>query len=128
MAPTGTAPSGSSAHELRTHRRPDVLVDDADAVDGTAGVRRHRLRRGGRRARPLGHRRLRARVQRRHEADEVVRSEEHTSELQSLMRISYAVSCSKKQRMEKDTRKITSNAASKKSTRHCRHYITHRKR
>src|SRR3546814_6523648 len=31
-------------------------------------------------------------------ADELVRSEEHTSELQSLMRISYAVSCLKKKK------------------------------
>src|SRR3546814_2530074 len=33
------------------------------------------------------------------------RSEEHTSELQSLMRISYAVFCSKKQTNNKHTRK-----------------------
>src|SRR3546814_1905876 len=32
------------------------------------------------------------------EADEQLRSEEHTSELQSLMRISYAVFCLKKQK------------------------------
>src|SRR3546814_4706167 len=32
----------------------------------------------------------------------VVRSEEHTSELQSLMRISYAVFCLKKKKKEKD--------------------------
>src|SRR3546814_3379085 len=39
------------------------------------------------------------------EADEAgmeVRSEEHTSELQSLMRISYAVFCLKKKRTEND--------------------------
>src|SRR3546814_6803918 len=34
----------------------------------------------------------------RHEPRAVARSEEHTSELQSLMRISYAVFCLKKQR------------------------------
>src|SRR3546814_2343171 len=33
----------------------------------------------------------------------VVRSEEHTSELQSLMRISYAVFCLKKKRIKKNT-------------------------
>src|SRR3546814_1678073 len=33
------------------------------------------------------------------EADPTIRSEEHTSELQSLMRISYAVFCSKKHKM-----------------------------
>src|SRR3546814_3617218 len=35
------------------------------------------------------------------EAYEVLRSEEHTSELQSLMRISYAVFCLKKKRTPK---------------------------
>src|SRR3546814_4677137 len=39
---------------------------------------------------------------RRHETREVVRSEEHTSELQSLMRISYAVFCLKKKKQEQD--------------------------
>src|SRR3546814_21195424 len=85
MAPTGTAPTemarpGSNAHELRTHRRPDVLVDDADAVDGTAGVRGNRLRSGGRRVRPMGHRRLRARVQRRHEGYAVISKERRVGE------------------------------------------------
>src|SRR3546814_4893267 len=36
-----------------------------------------------------------------------VRSEEHTSELQSLMRISYAVFCLKKKNHHKDNRKNT---------------------
>src|SRR3546814_4420879 len=36
------------------------------------------------------------------------RSEEHTSELQSLMRISYAVFCLKKKNQRKDTEKRTS--------------------
>src|SRR3546814_3435111 len=40
-------------------------------------------------------------------ADEEGRSEEHTSELQSLMRISYAVFCLKKK--NKSTMKITTN-------------------
>src|SRR3546814_9228512 len=35
------------------------------------------------------------------------RSEEHTSELQSLMRISYAVFCLKKKKANGDTRKTT---------------------
>src|SRR3546814_7654072 len=37
------------------------------------------------------------------------RSEEHTSELQSLMRISYAVFCLKKKNNEKSTKKNTVN-------------------
>src|SRR3546814_5989168 len=38
------------------------------------------------------------------------RSEEHTSELQSLMRISYAVSCWKKKKTQTHPRYSTSNA------------------
>src|SRR3546814_6770153 len=46
-----------------------------------------------------------------------IRSEEHTSELQSLMRISYAVFClKKKKRKNKQTQKITTNNS--KSERH----------
>src|SRR3546814_1428040 len=36
-------------------------------------------------------------------AQSVIRSEEHTSELQSLMRISYAVFCLKKKKIDHDT-------------------------
>src|SRR3546814_7839207 len=38
----------------------------------------------------------------RHPGVESARSEEHTSELQSLMRISYAVFCLKKKKKQKD--------------------------
>src|SRR3546814_2640271 len=38
-----------------------------------------------------------------------VRSEEHTSELQSLMRISYAVFCLKKKKNTKDSRQYIAN-------------------
>src|SRR3546814_9513325 len=38
------------------------------------------------------------------------RSEEHTSELQSLMRISYAVFCLKKKRKQDDTQYITTSS------------------
>src|SRR3546814_8951309 len=51
---------------------------------------RRPARRG--RGRPRRHRRAQSRAHRQHRA----RSEEHTSELQSLMRISYAVFCLKK--------------------------------
>src|SRR3546814_5003931 len=37
-------------------------------------------------------------------ADDILRSEEHTSELQSLMRISYAVFCLKKKKHNKSTK------------------------
>src|SRR3546814_3516190 len=43
-----------------------------------------------------------------------IRSEEHTSELQSLMRISYAVFCLKKKKTEHGTHALT-----------CNKYITH---
>src|SRR3546814_9677876 len=46
----------------------------------------------------------------------VVRSEEHTSELQSLMRISYAVFCLKKQKIKKkEIKKTTENNIRKES-------------
>src|SRR3546814_10336011 len=49
----------------------------------------------------------------------VSRSEEHTSELQSLMRISYAVFCLKKKKKKNKTRKImTPNENTKKSHEH----------
>src|SRR3546814_12184858 len=43
------------------------------------------------------------------EQPEHVRSEEHTSELQSLMRISYAVFCLKKKKKNKETIKTNTN-------------------
>src|SRR3546814_8205046 len=39
------------------------------------------------------------------------RSEEHTSELQSLMRISYAVFCLKKKKKQKQNKKITNKTS-----------------
>src|SRR3546814_4083435 len=60
----------------------------ASAGDGRAGGE------GGRADRPWHWRRLRQRIEQQ-------RSEEHTSELQSLMRISYAVFCLKKKKKSK---------------------------
>src|SRR3546814_3404073 len=62
------------------------------------GVDRHLDDLGGVGPQPLGFARRRATVALQHDAVtwlEVGRSEEHTSELQSLMRISYAVFCLK---------------------------------
>src|SRR3546814_2713944 len=42
-----------------------------------------------------------------HDGSDEARSEEHTSELKSLMRISYAVFCLKKNKIEKNTRIAT---------------------
>src|SRR3546814_7311628 len=54
----------------------------------------------------------------------LVRSEEHTSELQSLMRISYAVFCLKKK--NKKTRILRMNNNKTTQTRHlCKHIISH---
>src|SRR3546814_9256684 len=58
---------------------------------------------GRRRPRPLRHRRVRAGAAAVPQSRVLTRSEEHTSELQSLMRISYAVFCLKKKINKKST-------------------------
>src|SRR3546814_1536409 len=50
------------------------------------------------------HRSVRSAAERRHEAVRGIRSEEHTSELQSLMRISYAVFCLNKKKKTQEYR------------------------
>src|SRR3546814_6342585 len=76
----------------------------ADRITRRRGgrLRRQRLRHPGarRRHRPARQERpdLRLRLRPRAEAAGADRSEEHTSELQSLMRISYAVFCLKKKK------------------------------
>src|SRR3546814_1874325 len=50
-----------------------------------------------------------------HEVEEVFRSEEHTSELQSLMRISYAVFCLKKKK-KKDKRRHIRHTSTRQYT------------
>src|SRR3546814_9276482 len=65
------------------------------------GLQGHLRPRGGWRAGVLGQHRVLPGRRRRHRAGPAPprgRSEEHTSELQSLMRISYAVFCLKKQK------------------------------
>src|SRR3546814_2888793 len=54
-------------------------------------------------------------IERRFGLDEIARSEEHTSELQSLMRISYAVFCLKKKN-KKMTSQIAQNISYKYTT------------
>src|SRR3546814_6711224 len=51
----------------------------------------------------------------------VIRSEEHTSELQSLMRISYAVFCLQTKTMKLEGRVITTLHATKVA---CRNYVS----
>src|SRR3546814_6732159 len=50
------------------------------------------------------------------------RSEEHTSELQSLMRISYAVFCLKKKTVQKETPSTKQQTANKKTNAHIEHH------
>src|SRR3546814_8703616 len=49
------------------------------------------------------------------------RSEEHTSELQSLMRISYAVFCLKKKKNESNNRRHTKNQKTQSNKRNQQH-------
>src|SRR3546814_7544533 len=105
-------------------RRPTGIVDqyvdgagDAERL-GTAGlggdVARHRLHRhAGRGSTDLLRRRFQRLRAARGDGDvdalfrQRQRSEEHTSELQSLMRISYAVFCLKKKKTNKNTKDYT---------------------
>src|SRR3546814_7631442 len=76
----------------RHHRRPDRRALRGD------GQPYHRCRRPDR-ARPAGS----AEHRHREIRPAILRSEEHTSELQSLMRISYAVFCLKKKKTKQQT-------------------------
>src|SRR3546814_1208716 len=85
---------GDVLSALNEHGQLGTVSDPADSNDLPLGLQRlvrarHRSYRTQRRARWLAH----------------GRSEEHTSELQSLMRISYAVFCLKKKK--KDTHTYT---------------------
>src|SRR3546814_16975753 len=73
-----------------------TLFRSADRGRRARARGRRRRRRGRRNARPRRDRGADARPGGRSAARDRLRSEEHTSELQSLMRISYAVFCLKK--------------------------------
>src|SRR3546814_4744848 len=89
---------------FRSRRRPAAASGRPGRAARPAA---DRARRGGDRLRP-GARPGLGRVAARCGGDRERRSEEHTSELQSLMRISYAVFCSKKptETTRNTTRKI----------------------
>src|SRR3546814_10090002 len=97
----------------RTNPRQDVGREPAHRVDIGAVI--HLA--GEDRERPLAHpdpiqqkRRIEPRcVDAISDRAHLVRSEEHTSELQSLMRISYAVFCLKKKKKQKTIRELNSN-------------------
>src|SRR3546814_3888077 len=90
--------------DLRQHRRRAQLAHGAprraEPAEGAAPLLSgHRLGRVGTAAAVARHRRGRLRAtDERRAARRPGRSEEHTSELQSLMRISYAVFCLKKKK------------------------------
>src|SRR3546814_7768006 len=81
------APGGTRAH-WHLARRDDGAGGRAEAAEHLRGLRR----------RGAAGRRSRRRGQTGHPKGSAARSEEHTSELQSLMRISYAVFCLKKKK------------------------------
>src|SRR3546814_5004822 len=90
----------SRGYRVDALRRTKMVVRDRDhATSWREGRTPARLRRRGRRPDRL--RWLRRRPSRTD--DHRPRSEEHTSELQSLMRISYAVFCSYKKYIHKNT-------------------------
>src|SRR3546814_7494396 len=93
------------AHQLASDRSPGACHQHPPAMDRLAHhfAVEHRLRA----AQKLGHVDV-AQIQFAHPAvlelgELRQRSEEHTSELQSLMRISYAVFCLKKKKTYKET-------------------------
>src|SRR3546814_3517249 len=89
-------------HETRRVECVDHLLAQAG---GEALHRRHRFRAGGEAANDLHQRHHRHRV----EEMDADRSEEHTSELQSLMRISYDVFCLKTKRLPQQKNTICIN-------------------
>src|SRR3546814_2920939 len=89
----------SEKDRIRQHRHHQCAPDRAQGTGGGNAAARRRQGRGDRAARPPFFReRNCARGDRRVPGPSLsgLRSEEHTSELQSLMRISYAVFCLKK--------------------------------
>src|SRR3546814_6132889 len=114
----------------KIERRPSgkaewaIVADEDPATRAARGQRiiDDRARRGAQASEPCSRRRIRffgiphrprhRRVvkhrRRRHKARMSQRSEEHTSELQSLMRISYAVFCLKKKKTYKKTKQMKS--------------------
>src|SRR3546814_10415661 len=87
------------------HAGEDDALEDVDLGEPTAEAAYEGVAEA---QQPVGHgadvHQLRREDEQRHRQDDVVgRSEEHTSELQSLMRISYAVFCLKKKSISKYT-------------------------
>src|SRR3546814_3355909 len=121
-----------AGNTTRNHRvvQPDVLAVIIAHIDVVV-MRLHRVAGEGA-ARGRAHRREPGRCRRQEhrwrgieqqiEVDE--RSEEHTSELQSLMRISYAVFCLKKKNDTRSSQHLYVNDSSKRCTTHI-YWCTH---
>src|SRR3546814_9684121 len=101
---------------FRSHRRRRCHPEHALHAEGPCRFREERQLSGRRRRRGdrlFGRRRGKLedadprRLIRQHRRAEVRRSEEHTSELQSLMRISYAVFCLKKKTKQQTNKQTT---------------------
>src|SRR3546814_10045818 len=87
----------AAEHHHRVDAPRAVRLDQLLAGQRIAAVHREEQPGAGKLA--AAHRdRALAKIDRKHGFDRVARSEEHTSELQSLMRISYAVFCLKKKK------------------------------
>src|SRR3546814_5418955 len=94
MTGGGVAPAVHPALYIEEHGLPAALHVNVEAVDGDAVA-----------LFTCSDQRLTA-LCRHREQHRIARSEEHTSELQSLMRISYAVFCLKKKKTQQ-TKNIT---------------------
>src|SRR3546814_8529449 len=89
----GGEPQGPRRHPEERHRDDEDRAGEVDRRGARPGTRTA--------ARPQGRRRGRGRGAA--EGGQALRSEEHTSELQSLMRISYAVFCLQKKKKNTTT-------------------------
>src|SRR3546814_6832268 len=91
----------------------------SNAMNASTAIRSNRWSRTAIRARPLDssaaiQAATRSNIRNLSSAPAASRSEEHTSELQSLMRISYAVFCLKKKKIAEGKAKITQDEHAEK--------------
>src|SRR3546814_9304567 len=104
-----------AGHRLSTGAMEEVLASHPDvaecAVIGAADALKGQV--------PIGLVVLKSGVGKAHDeiARELIRSEEHTSELQSLMRISYAVFCLKKKNKNNQTKSVHETTKNTKVSR-----------
>src|SRR3546814_6108317 len=111
----GQQPRQIGAHgaDRRRNRHVVVVEDDDQPRIGRTGIVHRLIGHAGRHGAVADH------------ADDVVRSEEHTSELQSLMRISYAVFCLKKKNTNKIKNSTNTSTQYIQAIKRTRVYILH---